>query len=504
MAECDPSETLRVTVLLRGRSRERFDALVEELAAGVRPRVHLSREEFAREFGADPKDAAAVKRFLQGGGLSVVSEDLARRTLVVSGTVAQFSRAFGVTMQRYQYDGGTYRGRTGPVYVPEEMTGLVEGVFGLDDRPQASTHFRIAPKVRAGAVTASFTPPQVARLYAFPSGTSAAGQCIGIVELGGGYQAADVAQYFANLNVPAPNVTAVSVDGAKNAPTGDPNGPDVEVMLDIEVAGAVAAGSKLAVYFAPNTDAGFLNGITTAVHDEVNRPSVISISWGGSESTWTQQATTAMNSALQAAATMGVTVCIASGDNGASDGVSGGGNHVDFPASSPFALACGGTTLKGAGDVIAGEVVWNDGASGGATGGGVSAVFALPRYQQGLTATGVDGKQSSLQARGVPDVAGDADPQTGYDVRVDGENAVVGGTSAVAPLWAALVALVNARNGKPVGFINPQLYTGAGSLNDITQGNNGGFAATSGWDACTGLGTPDGEKVLAVLSSSQK
>ncbi len=498
MAECDPNESLQVTVLLRGRKFERLGALAGEIAAGKKPETPLSREQFAREFGADPKDAAAVAEFAAANGLTVVSQDLARRTLLLSGTVAQFNRAFGVKMQRYRYEVGTYRGRTGSVYVPEEMSGVIEGVFGLDNRPQASTHFRTAPAVRAAAASGSFTPPQVARLYAFPGGASAAGQCIGILELGGGYKAADITQYFAGLKIAAPSVTDVPVDGATNAPSG-PNGPDVEVMLDIEVAGAVAPGSSLAVYFAPNTDAGFLDAITTAVHDAANKPSVISISWGGPESTWTQQALTAIDQALQAAATMGVTVCIACGDNGSSDGVTDGADHVDFPASSSFALACGGTTLKAGNGSISSEVVWNDGTAGGATGGGVSAVFALPPYQQHLQTASAQGQASPLQKRGVPDVSGDADPQSGYDVRVDGETAVIGGTSAVAPLWAGLVALINASKGKPAGFINAQLYANPASLNDITQGNNGGFSATTGWDACTGLGTPDGAKVLAVL-----
>jgi kumamolisin len=270
-------------------------------------------------------------------------------------------------------------------------------------------------------------------------------------------------------------------------------------MLDIEVVGAIAPAARIVAYFAPNTDAGFLDAVTTAIHDTTHAPSVISISWGGAESTWTSQALTAMSSAFEAAAMMGITVCVASGDNGSSDGVAGGGNHVDFPASSPFALACGGTSLKASGQAIESETVWNDGSAGGASGGGVSSFFATPAWQERLHATSSTGAVVPLSMRGVPDVAGDADPETGYGVRIDGSDTVIGGTSAVAPLWAALIARLNQINGKPAGFVNPALYANPQALRDVTQGNNGAYAATAGWDACTGLGTPDGPVLVTSI-----
>jgi kumamolisin len=266
-------------------------------------------------------------------------------------------------------------------------------------------------------------------------------------------------------------------------------------MLDIEVAGAIAPAAKIVAYFAPNTDAGFLDAITTAIHDSTNKPSVISISWGGPESGWTQQAMTAFDQAFQAAAALGITVCVAAGDNGSSDGVNDGANHVDFPASSPHALACGGTNLQASGGAIIKEVVWNDGANGGATGGGVSSFFPVPPWQEGLKTN-----LGTLQNRGVPDVAGDADPASGYDILVDGSTTVFGGTSAVAPLWAALIALINSAKGTPAGYLNPTLYKNPGALSDISQGNNGAFSASPGWDACTGLGSPDGNKVAGVVA----
>jgi kumamolisin len=253
------------------------------------------------------------------------------------------------------------------------------------------------------------------------------------------------------------------------------------------------------VYFAPNTDAGFLDAITTAIHDTTNKPSIISISWGGPESTWTSQAMTSFDEAFQTAATLGITVCVASGDNGSSDGVTDGADHVDFPASSPFALACGGTSINVRQNAISGEVVWNDGASGGAGGGGISAFFPTPTWQAGLSASETSGKSLALTQRGTPDVSGNADPETGYDVRIDGSDTVVGGTSAVAPLWAGLIARLNQLSGKPAGFLNARLYANAKALRDITSGNNGDFAAAPGWDACTGLGSPNGAALKSII-----
>ncbi|MGA2218233.1 MAG: S53 family peptidase, partial [Terracidiphilus sp.] len=264
------------------------------------------------------------------------------------------------------------------------------------------------------------------------------------------------------------------------------------------VAASVAPGAKIAVYFTPNTDQGFTDAITTAVHDATNKPSVISISWGGPESSWTAQAAAALDAACQSAAALGVTITVAAGDNGSSDGATG--NNVDFPASSPHVLACGGTKLDADGATIVSEVVWNETANNeGATGGGVSTLFALPSWQANAK---VPAPSVSTGGRGVPDVAGDADPTTGYTIRVDGETTVIGGTSAVAPLWAGLVAVANEQLGTQVGFINPAIYASkaASAFNDITQGNNGAFSAGPGWDACTGLGSPIASKLIPLLA----
>ena len=495
----------RIDVTLRLRPKTSLQSLAQStVQADLLPaqRTYVSREEYAASHGADAADIAKVKAFAQVHGLAVVEASEARRSVVLSGDVSSVSKAFGVTLHHMEHDGGTYRGRTGAITVPADLEGIVEGVFGLDDRPQAEPHFQIQQPTgvfRARAATTSFTPTALAKLYDFPQGLDGSGQCIGIVELGGGFRPADIKAYFAGLGLPVPAVKAVLVDGAHNHPT-TASSADGEVMLDIEVAAAVAPKALIVVYFAPNTSQGFLDAVTTAVHDKVNKPSVISISWGMSESGWTVQAMTQLDQAFQAAAALGVTVCCAAGDNGSDDGVGDGKVHVDFPASSPFALGCGGTNVSAAAGKITAESVWNAGPNS-ATGGGVSTMFPLPAYQAAAQVPPAAQPDKHV-GRGVPDVAGDADPASGYQVRVDGQNMVIGGTSAVAPLWAGLVALMNQKLGHPVGFLNPLLYgslAGKGLFNDISSGNNGAYGAKPGWDACTGWGSPDGAKLLAAL-----
>jgi kumamolisin len=495
LGRAQQDERLEVSVILRPPGTD-VATRVARMSQGeaVAP---MSREDFAAQCGAKPADMKAVHDFATAHHLAVVANHPARRTVVLSGTVAQFEAAFGVELDAYEHDAGSYRGRTGEIMLPESLSGIVQAVLGLDNRPAARAHFRHVKATAAAPV--SYTPLEVAALYGFPAGTGA-GQAIGIIELGGGTKAADLKTYFKTLGLKAPKLVSVSVDQGKNHATGSADGPDGEVMLDVEVAGAVAPAAEIVVYFTPNTDAGFLDAITTAIHDTTHKPSIVSISWGGPESSWTAQSLTAFDEAFQAAAAMGITVCVAAGDNGSTDGVAGNGNNVDFPASSPHVLACGGTSLQASGNRITSETVWNDGANGGATGGGISATFAVPTWQSGLAATLTKGGATALSFRGVPDVAGDADPETGYDVRVDGSNTVIGGTSAVAPLWAGLIARLNAARGGSIGFINPLLYANPGALNDITAGNNGAFAAAKGWDACTGLGSPNGKALATLLT----
>ncbi len=484
------NEIAEITVRVRGR---------RALSPRSKPAKRLSPAAFESQFGSTERDIAAVEQFAHEHHLSIVESSSSRKSVMLRGKVSSFEEAFMVSLAPYSDDRGTiFRCRTGEISIPKPLEGVIEGVFGLDTRPLTRPMFHVATEngqfINHKASPGSFRPDALAGIYGFPKGRTGKGECIGIIELGGGYRSNDLAAYFKSLKIPLPVVKAVSIGGAINSPSTS-DSADGEVMLDIEVAGAISPGAAIVVYFAPNSDKGFLDAITTAVHDTKNKPSVISISWGSAESRWTTQSLQTFNDAFNAAATIGVTVCAAAGDQGSSDSETDGKVHADFPASSPFVLACGGTKLTVQGATIQSEVVWHE-SSNSATGGGVSDVFPLPDYQK---KTGVPPSASSgFKGRGLPDVAGDADPQTGYNVLVDGQQLVIGGTSAVAPLMAALIARVNQAKGKPVGFIHPALYANPKLCRDITQGDNittstkKGYKAGPGWDPCTGWGVLSG------------
>jgi kumamolisin len=329
-----------------------------------------------------------------------------------------------------------------------------------------------------------------------PPGSDGAGQTIGLIELGGGYREEDLNTFFRQMNLRPPRVFSVSVGGARNQPTG--SGADGEVTSNIEVAGAIAPKANIVVYFAPNTDTGFAEAIKAAAHDITHKPSIISITWGAAEVNWTEQVRTGLDAALAAAARQGITIVAAAGDNGVTDGVDDGKPHVDFPASSQWVLAVGGTSLVANGGEIASETVWSSG------GGGISDVTALPDWQAGAN---VPLRKDGSRGRGVPDVAAAADPSHGYLAFVGGKQVVFGGTALAAPLWAGLIATINQSLGRNVGYFNRRLYTEIGPANvlrSITIGTNGngslqGYSAGPGWNPVAGWGAPDAEKLLMWL-----
>ncbi len=494
-----PNSVFTISVLVRRKT------LIDASKLGE---IRLTRAQYRAQHGTDPDALKMLQAFAKEFSLTA-EHNPSRRIVQLTSKYADLQKAFGVDLKLHTDGAGrSYRVREGEIHIPESLCGKIDAVFGFDNRPQAKAHFRIAKStahdgsgspsgiVHPRAVTGSFTPVQVAQLYGLPPNSSATGQTIALIELGGGFKNVDITAYFKAIGVPRPTVTAISVDSGKNKSDG-PQGADGEVMLDIEVAAAIAPGVHIVVYFAPNTDQGFIDAVSTAVHDSTNNPSVISISWGGPESSWTQQALNALDAACQSAAALGITILAAAGDSGSTDGVTDGKDHVDFPASSPHVLACGGTKLSGSGTAIQSEVVWNEIASNeGATGGGISTIFPQPAWQANIPATAA--------GRGVPDVSGNADPTTGYQIRVDGQDTVIGGTSAVAPLWAGLLAVSNAQSKTTAGFLQPKLYAAgaAQAFHDITDGNNGTYTAGPGWDACTGLGSPNVPALLTLLAPS--
>jgi len=537
IAPADPQEQITVTIVVRPRLEA--PALHSDQAlAGILPRDrrHLSREEFETRHGAHSDDMAQVEHFARAHGLQILETSAARHSVVLQGSSGDFSKAFHVKMIQYDHQRGRHRGIAGPIYIPRELAGTVQAVLGLHDRPCALRH-RPAPLANQSP-RAPFSPNDIAELYRFPRHANGAGQCIGVIELGGGYHRSDLESFFCSLKMPLPKITDVSIQSAKNAPADRAslanflaalNGgkkpttkggksesrheaellqSTAETTMDIELASAFAPGAHIVAYFAPNSEQGIYHALTTALADKHHRPSVLSLSWGEPEPSISPGYAALIDAVLKNLANVGVTVCVSSGDFGAHNGSPEAKPSVNFPASSPYALGCGGTTLKASGSKIETEVVWNSVFAGmqGATGGGVSRIFERPNWQHHCE---VPHPPSKNGGRGVPDVAGVADPHTGCRISVGGVDSVSAGTSAVAPLWAALVARLNHAIGGPSGYLNSLLYQLAKRPGEneffrpITKGDNGAYHAGPGWNACTGLGSPLGDRLLQALDGTK-
>jgi kumamolisin len=501
IGKTEGTSQISITVVLK-RKRDIQQADLHRHAL-LRPheRPIVDHAAFAEQYGASSEAIAAIRAFAATHGLTVTNVDQARRVIELSGSVSNMEQAFGTILNDYTIGRRTYRGRRGPLLLPPEIIPYVEAVLGLDNRPVAK------PRVRSRNVQTSYYPQELAALYNFPRGDGS-GQTVALIELGGNYGQQDLQTYFATSGLSVtPTVRSISVMQNVSVPYGQDPDSDGEVMLDIEVVGAMAPGATIVAYFAENTDQGFYQATSQAVHDPAT--TAVSISWGSPEKDWSAQSMDAWNSLGQGAILLNVPIFIAAGDHGCTDEQTtddgyDGQRHVDFPGTCASGVAsCGGTSLQSRGAVIANETVWNDN-DGWATGGGVSTHFQNPSWQSGLVAEGT----APLLLRGVPDISGNADPDTGINVRVNGNDGVSGGTSAVAPQWAALTAVISQALAKKAGFFIPLLYANskAATTNDIVIGNNSvfgvsGFSAKPGWDACTGLGSPDGAKLLALLSS---
>jgi kumamolisin len=549
LKKSNPADRIQVSIYARpnptppGKSPSPLDDLNDKLPA---ERNYMSEAEFNSTFGANPDDLAKIAAWAKTSNLKVVESDAASRRVLVDGTIADISKAFGVQLNEYEHpETGRFRGREGQIHIPADLLGIVEGVFGLDTRVVGRPRLRkgnveavdfatLATKARArgrastspaNPFPGSFFPTDVAQLYNYPDAFTGAGQNIAIFAFNGtgpdprgGYKLSSLQNYFEKLlGGKTPVIKDVVVQGPGNDP-----GPDTqassqrgdatgEVMLDMCVVGSLAPDANIFMYFSEFTSQGWLDALNKAITDK-NKIDVISISYGNPEDdpdgAWTSMGVQQVNRAFQAAAAKGITVCCASGDDGSSDQVTSGA-HVDFPASSPFALGVGGTKLvasNGTTPTIQSETVWNQTLkSEGATGGGVSAIFTKPDYQNSVTVPPSSNPPHNI-GRGVPDVAAVADPETGIVImRIDGKHLEpIGGTSASAPLWASLIARINQGLQANCGFLNPLLYGkfSRGVLHDITVGNNGAYAAGAGWDACTGLGSPDGNKLFHALSGA--
>lgn len=509
---------IRVTVLIRTHtSRKDREEAVRRLAAQLpRERRYRTLEEYAADCGAAPEDVARVADFASAHNLTIVDASAARAAVTLEGTPEAFARAFGIRFRRYRHGAETYRSHDEAVRIPAELEGVITGVVGLDNRRLARRHAQAAPRRAFQACE----PAAVRAAYDFPKEATGKGECIALIELGGGFHREDIEQFCRNHRLQMPSITVVEIPEAGGEGTNAPAAPadlrtyidaylgggvsglpadvvdrirwTIEVTMDLELAAFFAPGARLAVYFAAPTARGKFEAFMRALTDAENRPTVISSSWGTPESRLSgsagRQYARELDARLAGSIERGVTICFSSGDLG----------DVEFPASSPHVLACGGTHLNGAGETAWSETIVVENVSFElATGGGASSIFRTPPWQAGVdvpSATGRDG-------RGLPDVAAKADIATGYPVIVGGRLLPMGGTSAAAPLWAALIARLNEKLGVPAGYLNALLYQEdfQAAIRDITEGASGRFRAGPGWDPCTGLGSPMGTPLLRAL-----
>jgi len=516
--QTNPTKWIEVTVAVKRKADLPDLSRLDNVPPGQR--TYLTREALVDDYGSDPGSVDRIKAFAAAHGLTVVREEPAAARLVLGGPVSALSAAFGVTVFDYADPTlGDFHARNGRVSLPPEVAGDITGVFGFSNQRHLRRK-RHATQVDAAArntAQAWFVPTALAPIYNFPA-NDASGQTIGLLEFGGGVDDQDVTDYFDHIGAPAPTLTVTAVDGVSVNPTADPDSTG-EVMLDVDVAGALAPGAKLVVYFSTFDEKGMIDILAAVIGDTVNKPQVLSVSWGWDENQpfqngilWSPAAIDHINQSFLAAANLGVTICVSTGDDGSEAQIKDGRAHVNFPATSPYVLAVGGTSLKvsntSSGGQTVHEVVWNDGPGSGG-GGGVSDYTPVPAWQAGVVPPSIN--PGAFAGRAIPDVAANADPATGYLTMSGGKLGVVGGTSAAAPLWASLVARINAALGAPVGNFNALLYGtfGPGAvLRDITEGNNdtdgllnGQFAAGPGWDACTGWGVPDGGALLAAFKA---
>jgi kumamolisin len=492
----NPHATIEVSLKLRRRT--------ELPPLNGRPSSVMTRKQLAASYGASDEDVEKVVQTFTKFGLKPLDTNSATRTVRLSGTTTAMEEAFQVKLFNYAHDSGNYRSRVGLIHVPVDVKDIVQGVFGLDNRRVAKTRGQLnrnSIQARSLSVpSAWYVPSELASHYNFPSGDGS-GQTIGLLEFGGGYFSEDLKKFCKLAGVAVPKVTTVSTDWTA---ADSRDGAEGEVMLDIEVVAGICAKANIVVYFAQWSEQGWITALDAAMQDQKNDPGVLSVRWGNAEDTdvWTNQAMTQINETLHEAAMLGVTVCIAAGDDGSNDGVTDGHAHVDFPGSSPYVLSVGGTTIPTKGETKP-DIVWKKGDGlradgGGSTGGGASAVFARPDWQKNVTIKSRN--PGAIVGRCVPDVAANADWNASpYLLVVDGKTKPNGGTS---PVRSGINADRGA--GKRIGYLHAgpvpkSRWGGTVGAASNTIDPVGGYSAGPGYDAASVWGTPNGVKFAAAL-----
>jgi kumamolisin len=494
-----PNTPLRLTLYLRHRLsvRRRPGSAIDLSELSRRVKLSELRAERKRILR---RSVERIRRFAGRLGMTVTSVDFLGRRIRLKTHAAAIERAFG-TRLAWTHDGDVWRHYPcrQPI-VPRQLKPIVHAVLGLDTRKPRLSRLRQNAAANNGN---GLLPSEIARLYGFDRGDRGAGQCIAIIEPAGGYRPADIAQACLAMRIAVPEVVEVNVGSGRNRP-GQDRRADEEVALDIQVVAGVAPEARIVVYFTELSEPGLVAGVSRAVHGP-ERPNVIIITWGEPETLWPPESRLGLDPVLQDAVRLGITVLATSGDDLASERMQDGKVYVNYPASSPYVLGCGGTqiALDASRASIVTETVWNDRGVHG-TGGGISEKYQVPAFQAAKQIPG--SLNDDRRGRGVPDVAAAAAPTNGYRVFLDGKDFVASGTSAVAPLWGALIALINARRGRALGFVNDHLYQVPRLLRPVTIGDNKdtsglGYDAGPDWNPCTGLGSPDGAVIVSALAA---
>ena len=513
----NPNTQIMISVYLKRDTHENGMTLAEYSQAiidGKQP--VLDHDAFVYQFGSTDDFIKVVTDWATTNNLTIVEAQNGTATVKLSGTVSQFNSLFNIELEDVTEGGRTYVTHANDLTIPSEINDVIELIAGLDNTISFS-HSAILDNSAGGPFDPSAisnpTPLDLARAYKFPrtSGTDqsqGANACVAIIELGGGWTTQNLTSTFGRIGLSNPTVVDVSVDGGVNDGGTDANASG-EVMLDIYCTGAVIPSGKLVMYFAPNTFQGFIDCITAITNDTTNNPSVISISWGTIDTGWSSINRASFETALQASIVRGITTFAAIGDYGTQALSSSATYTVQYPGTSPYVISCGGTIISVNTDYsIASEVVWNQ--TTASTGGGFSSIYSIPSWQSGKGYSYKaypSGTVTSLTTRGVPDISASA---SGYQLYYSSANtfATFSGTSAVAPLLSGLMGRINAYSNQRIGFINTTMYANPKAFNDITSGNNAapanvGYSATTSWDACTGLGSPIGTTISALLAPLQ-
>jgi kumamolisin len=477
---------------------ERTAALNDAILLSPHQRRYRTHAELTEALGASQRDLDALEDYFNQFNIRLKDSNMLLGAVTFAGTVSDFEQALHTQVAAFQVPTQTsFLSTTDAFKLPARLLGVVREAQPLHPPVRKESRLPTPPpappkndQLLKAAPATGYPVVDLAKAYGFPEGLTGEGQVIGIVELGGKLNQADLRQFFQENDIKKPRIVEVGTP-----PPGNPKDAyvhNVEVTLDIQIAGALAPQAKLVVYYGTT----LIEALQAIVGDEANKPTVVSISWAGSEYNYSPQEVEQMNTLLYQANLLGITIVAASADHGAYNNRPT--PNVSLPSSSPLVLGCGGTTDDVEGQKLTSQVVWNEYSGSVASGGGYSSLYPLPTYQQQAVARYPYQKQAQ---RGVPDLAANASTIWGYRVIFGGQPMNVGGTSAATPFVAALLALCNEQLGYQVGFINPTLYQLAGSaaFRPITQGGNQVYAAAPYWNPCTGLGTPVGATLLALL-----